>query len=214
MTFGPEMGLNRIEAWLRVAVCTGFAAATPLAAVLPATALSEDWGLPQLMQGLAQVKSASAQFTERKTMHLLTAPLMTSGTLAYVAPDRMQKTTLAPVPEQFVLDRDQVTIVGVPDNQAHTFSLSEYPQIGGLVEGIRATLAGDLPTLERLYILEFKGAPADWQLLLQPRDSDLARFIKWIRIRGSRDRIEAIATESSDGDYSDMSIIEDVSDAR
>jgi outer membrane lipoprotein-sorting protein len=208
------MGLNRIGAWRCVAICAGFAAIVPWATALPAIAVSADWGLPQLMQELARVKSASAQFTERKTMHLLTAPLVTSGTLAYVAPDRMQKITLAPVSERFVLDRDQVTIVGGPDNQTNTFSLSEYPRIGGLVEGIRATLAGDLPTLERFYTVEFKGAPADWQLLLRPKDADLTHFIQWIRIRGSRDRIETIATQGRDGDYSDMSIVEDVSDAR
>jgi len=208
------MSLSRIGVGLSVAICVGFAATTPLAKSQPTTAISADWGLPQLMQELADVKSASAQFTERKTMRVLTAPLVTSGTLAYTAPDRMQKTTLVPVREQFVLDRDQATIVSGPDNQIHRFSLSEFPQITGLVEGIRATLAGDLPTLQRFYIVELRGAPADWQLLLRPRDARLARFIKWIRIRGSQDRIEAVATKGSNGDDSEMSIIEDSSDAR
>lgn len=208
------MGLSRIGAWLSVAICAGLAATVPWAEALPAASVSADWGLPQLMQELARVKSASAQFTERKTMHLLTAPLVTSGTLAYVAPDRMQKTTLAPVPEQFVIDRNQVTIAGGPDKEIHTFSLSEYPQIGGLVEGIRATLAGDLPMLRRFYIVDFQGAPVDWQIRLRPRDADLTRFIKWICIRGSQNRIETIATKTSDGDYSEMSITEDVGDAR
>jgi len=208
------MGLSRSRAWLGVAICAGFAAPAPSARPQPAMAVSADWGLPQLMQELSEVKSASAQFTERKTMHVLTAPLVTSGTLAYTAPDRMQKTTLVPVRERFVLDRDEVTIVSGPDNQVHRFSLSESPQIAGLVEGIRATLAGDLPTLQRFYIVELRGAPADWQLLLRPRGASLARFIEWIRIRGSQDRIEAIATKGSNGDDSEMSIIEDASDAR
>jgi outer membrane lipoprotein-sorting protein len=207
------MSLSRGVVWLCAALCAGFTAGTPSARGQPATAAAT-WGLPQLMHTLAQVKSASAQFTERQTLHVLNAPLVTSGMLAYVAPDLMQKITLSPIPEQFVLDRNQVTIGGGPDHQTHTFSLADYPRIGGLVEGIRATLAGDLPTLERFYALQLTGDAADWQLLLRPKGTDLTRFIKWIRIRGSADRIDAIATESTDGDHSEMSIVEDVSDAR
>lgn len=166
------------------------------------------------MREMAQVKSASAQFTEWKTMHVLSAPLQTSGTLRYVAPDRIQKITVTPVSERFVLDGDKIIMDSGPDGQAHKLSLADYPQIGGLVEGIRATLAGDLPTLERFYTVQLTGGPADWQLLLQSKDSDLTRFVKWIRIHGDGNRIDTIATASSDGDHSEMSIVEDASNAR
>lgn len=206
------MRVSRLGVWLCAALCVGLAAAAPVAAAELAAAGA--WGLPQLMRDLAQVKSASAQFTERKTMHMLSAPVVTSGTLAYVAPDRLQKITLTPVPERFVLERDEIVIAGGPDNQVHRFSLSDYPQIGGLVEGIRATLAGDLPTLERFYTVQLTGSAADWQLLLQPKDADLVRFVKWIRIQGGGNRIATITTESSDGDHSEMSVVEDAGNAR
>ena len=48
------------------------------------------WGVTQLMQTLSQVKWASGQFTERKTMRMLSEPLVTSGTLLYLAPDQVQ----------------------------------------------------------------------------------------------------------------------------
>lgn len=195
------MGLKRVGVFLIAMLWAGVAAAEP---ALPAT----DWGLPQLMQTLARVKSASAQFTERKTVHMLNAPLVTSGTLTYVAPDHMQKLTASPRPERFALDGDQVTIVSGPDNVTHRFSVADYPQIGGLVEGIRATLAGDLASLHRFYSVQLNGTASDWQLLLEPKDGDLTRFIKWVRIFGSGDRIRAINTEESDGDHSDMTILE------
>ena len=206
------MGLSRVGIWLCVALCAWLAATMPAATAGPAAAAG-DWGLSQLMQELAQVKSASAQFTERKTMHMLSAPLVTSGTLAYVAPDLVQKITLTPVPERFVLEGDKIVIVDGPDNQVHRVSLADYPQVGGLVEGIRATLAGDLPTLERFYAVQLTGSAADWQLLLQSKGADLTRFVKWIRIQGSGNRIGAIATESGNGDLSEMSIVEDVGNA-
>jgi hypothetical protein len=179
----------------------------------PAVSPEGGWGLPELMQSLAQVRSASARFTERQAMRMLNAPLVTSGTLTYVAPDYMQKITTAPVPERFVLDHGEVTISGGTDNQTHTFALANYPQIGGLVEGILATLGGDLPRLNRFYVVQLTGSPAAWQLLLQPKNAELAKFIKWTRIGGSQNRLNAVTTESSNGDYSEMSIVEDVNDA-
>lgn len=214
MTFGNNMRFRR--ALLLIAlICPGeLAQGLPSATAQPASVAGLDWGLPQLMHSLTEVKSASAQFTETKTMHMLNAPLVVSGTLDYVAPDMMKKTTLLPSPEVFALKGNEVTIVGGTNNKTQTFSLTDEPQIGGLAQGILATLAGDLPTLDRLFTLRFSGGPADWQLLLKPRSVELAKFISWIVVLGNQNHIEAINTESSDGDYSEMSITEHITDAR
>jgi outer membrane lipoprotein-sorting protein len=182
--------------------------------LLPGTgAWAAGWGLAQLMQGMAQVKYASARFTERKTMAVLTAPLVASGTLTYAAPDMMEKITLSPAPERFVLDGQDVTMTG-GDGQTHRFSLSQDPRIGGLTEGILATLAGDLPTLERLYDVQFSGGEGDWRLVLRPRDAGMAGLVSWMLIEGSGNRIDLIDTRSGNGDHSEMSVAEDVRDAR
>jgi len=177
-------------------------------------AAQQPWGLPQLMAALGQVRSASGQFTERKTLHMLTQPLISSGRLAYAAPSHIEKVTVTPIPERLVMDGDRVTIVSGPNNDTHTFSVTDFPQIGGLVEGIRATLAGDLPTLERIYTTQLSGTPAAWDLQLVPRDSDLVHFVKRIEFRGDGNRIRTIDTEDSDGNRSEMTIVEDGRDAR
>ena len=201
------MRLSHVLARLCTACCL-------LPAVSPALAQPVDgWGLPELMQSLSQVKSSSARFTERQTMHMLTAPFMTSGTLQYVAPDWMQKTTTSPAPERFILDRGQVTIIGGADKRTQVFSLSDYPQIGGLIEGILATLGGNLPMLDRFYRVQLSGSSHAWQVLLQPKDAGLAHFIAWLRIYGEGDRVTVIDTHDSNGDHSEMSIVEDVGDA-
>jgi len=175
-------------------------------------AAQQVWGVAPLMAELAHVRSASGQFTERKTMQMLTQPLILSGRLAYVAPNYLEKDTLSPTPEKLVMKGDEVTIVS--NNETHTFSLTQFSQIGGLVEGIRATLAGDLRTLEHFYTLQLSGEAAAWDLRLVPREGDLTRFVKWIEFHGSGDRIQTISTEDSDGDRSDMTIIEDTRDVR
>ncbi len=146
-------------------------------------------------------------------MAILSAPLVAVGTLSYTAPDQMDKITTSPVPERFVLSGQQVSITSGQNGQAHVFLLTEAPQIAGLTEGILGTLAGDLPGLERVYDVQFSGGPTGWQLVLQPKDAATKQLIDWIAIRGAQNRIESIDTQSSNGDHSEMSITEDVSDA-
>ena len=174
----------------------------------------QPWGVVQLMAELARVRSASGQFTERKTMHTLTEPLVLSGRLVYVAPNHIEKITVLPTQEKLVMDGEQVTIVSGSNNETYKFSVTQYPQIGGLVEGIRATLAGDLGTLEHFYTLKLSGTVTAWDLHLIPHDGNLMRFVRWIEFRGSGDRIQTITTEGSDGDRSDIAINEDRRDVR
>ncbi len=173
------------------------------------TAHAATWGLPDLMHGLAQVHSASARFTERKTIQALSAPLLVSGTLRYVAPDYVRKTTLAPVPENFVLDQGQITMTG-PDQKSQVFAVAGNPMIGGLVEGVRATLAGDLPALEQFYTIQLSGDAAQWQILLRPRDKNAAHFLSWMIIQGAAQKITAIDTQNANGDHAEMGVSEDI----
>ena len=210
------MRLNHFVVWLGVIFASSLPAGLSLAIAPPALAQPSDasWGLPQLMHALAQVHSASANFTERQTIQMLNAPLLTSGSLNYVAPNYLRKTTTSPSPENFVLDQGMVTLSGGPDHQTQTISIAGAPQIGGLVEGIRATLAGDLPALQRVYSVRLTGTPTNWQLLLQPKDPSVTHFVKWIIIQGKQNRIEAVDTASANGDHSEMGIAEKINDAQ
>ena len=166
------------------------------------------WGIQQLMQSLQQVKSASSQFVERKYLHVLDQPLIASGTLLYVAPDQVQKITVSPKWERLALAGDTLTIEGGAEDRNRTLSLARYPEVGALVEGIRATLAGDLPALQRFYEISLSGDAADWQLALVPKDATLRKLVKSILIAGSGNTIRRVMTEDADGDHSDMSIVE------
>ena len=125
-------------------------------ALSSATALAQQagWGLPALMQSMARVHSASASFTESKTLPMLTAPLLASGTLDYVAPDYIAKRTLAPVREDFILQQGEITLTGGPGNQTHRFSVArgsgnwraggrDTRDAGGGFAGAGADLHGD-----------------------------------------------------------------------
>jgi len=127
--------------------------------------------------------------------------------LAYVAPDKLQKRTLLPKPEQLTVDGDTLMIARSGESE-RTFSLGDNPEIGAFVESIRATLAGDLPALERHYRVSLEGTQRDWHMMLEPKDRRLAELVKWIRFSGRDDTIRSIESEEGDGDRSEMSIVE------
>ena len=194
-----------------------------LALAMPAMAASGSetgdagWTLATLMAGLQQIKSASAHFTEHKYVHMLPRPLESSGTLTYVAPNRLEKITLAPARESILLQDDELSGTR-SDGRRYSVSLSDHPDIATLVEGVRSTLAGDLPTLERRFEIRLTGdldhydvasdgTRAGWQLMLMPRDKDVRAKVDLIRIIGTGTALQEIDVVEADGDHSEMSVV-------
>ena len=186
----------------------GAAFVLPHALAESATATAPEWGVKELMQSLAQVKSANGKFVERKYLSILSQPLEFSGTLNYTAPSRLEKNTLLPKPESLVLDQDKVTLENKAKNQRRILSLQDYPVIRAFVESIRATLAGDLPTLNRFYKVTLDGNTNQWRLLLKPSEVSMQAVVSEIRISGSRNWVGTIEIIEPEGDRSVMTITE------
>jgi outer membrane lipoprotein-sorting protein len=190
-------------------VALGFAVAMAgVPCSVPADPPALAWGLPQLMAGMQTVRHATARFVERKFVQMLRQPLQSSGRLIYAAPDRLQKVTLSPAPSELIVVGDHLT-VQQPDGKPRDLSLSEYPEIGALIDSIRATLAGDGATLGRYYTASVSGTADDWVLQLEPRDERLRKLLTMIRIRGSGNSIRNVETMERDGDRTDMTITPD-----
>ena len=175
----------------------------------PAAETAGTWGIEQLMQNLAQVKSARGQFVERKYLAVLNAPLDSSGTLVYTAPGRLEKNTLLPKPETLVLEQDKLVIEYKERNQRRTLALQDYPVIWAFVESIRSTLAGDLKTLNRFYRASLEGSDDKWRLSLKPVEQKIQTLVKESHIGGSRTRVRTIEIIEAEGDRSVMTITED-----
>ena len=204
MIFGgsPPARCARAALWL-------FAAACASAAVAAESSDPAAWDVQRLMRELAQVKTANARFLERRHLGILTAPLESSGTLVYIAPDRLEKHTLRPRPESLVLERNELTVESKERNQRRTLVLQDYPVIWAFVESIRATLAGDLPALSRFYQVGLDGGERQWRLSLIPSDPRMQDVVSEIRISGDSSWINAIEMIETGGDRSVMTIIRD-----
>src|SRR4030066_423716 len=124
--------------------------------------------IAQLMAGLAAHPQGAATFTEKKFISILEQPVESSGELLFIAPARLEKRTLKPRPETMVLDGDTLTLER--GRRKHVLPLKDYPEVAGMIESIRATLAGDRQALERVYHLALDGGNERWTLVLIPLD--------------------------------------------
>ena len=153
-----------------------------------------------LMDLLARNKSAHADFVDRKYLASLDRPLESSGELLYSAPSRLEKRTLKPKAETLIVDGNTLAIER--NGTKRTISLASYPEISPFVESIRATLAGDLPTLQRDYRVTVDGTQDKWRLVLLPSDQRIAAAISRVTLTGSGSQVDSFEVLQADGSRS------------
>jgi outer membrane lipoprotein-sorting protein len=165
--------------------------------------------LAELMHLLATVKQSSARFTETKHMALLDQPLVSSGTLSYTRPDKLEKKTIEPFRERLSVEGDTLTLE--TKGKSKVLPLDNQPMLRALVASIRATRAGDLAALERSYQLDLLGEPGAWTLTLKPHDAAVRQHLKSIVMSGQNERILQVEVFETGGDRSIMVISEELS---
>ncbi len=177
---------------------------------MPALSRAESaWNVRQLMREMSQVSESKGKFVERKYMAVLNRPLESSGTLLFRSPDYVEKHTLKPKIESVVLDHGVLTVENPARNFKRTVVVQEYPAVWALVESIRATLAGDLPSLTRFYKIELEGESAHWKMRLLPLDAKTSAAVREILISGRGHRVDSFETVEPNGDHALMQVTED-----
>ena len=189
-------------AWLCVAGGAAANASTGPAAPLSTNSVPGD--LDEVMRLLAMRQHGRVEFVEQHFLAVLNHPIESSGEMRYDAPDRLEKRTLLPRPENLALAGGTLTM----ERGGHTrvVDLHRYPQIQPFVESIRATLAGDRAALERVFHVEFAGSVGQWSLTLSPLDRQLAKSVAEVRIDGARDELLRVEIRQADGDRSLMTL--------
>jgi len=167
---------------------------------LPAHALE----LPELMALLAHKRSGEARFTEQRQVKGLDAPLTSSGTLSFAAPDRFTRKTTAPRPESMVVDGNIVTLTR--NGRTRSLALDASPEMEAIVEAVRGTLTGNASSLQQHFKLAVAGTPEQWTLELKPATPRLAVMLDSVRIAGKRGELRSVEMRLADGDRSLMQI--------
>ena len=160
--------------------------------------------LGELMRQLSGRRHGEVSFVEQHFLKLLKHPAESYGELTYDAPDRLEKRTVEPKAETLTLAGDVLTVVR--GGRVRTLDLKAYPTLVPFIESIRATLAGDLPSLERLFTVDFAGTLARWRLTLTPRDAQVAKTVSRVTIDGTSDTLTTVEIIETDGDRSLMTL--------
>jgi outer membrane lipoprotein-sorting protein len=162
--------------------------------------------LTSVMNRLAAVKSAKADFTEKKFVKLLNAPVESTGVLIYTAPDRFEKHTKNPVEERMTVERDMVTLDNVAKKKKQQIFIPQFPALAAIVDAMRGALSGNLPQLQQAFSIKVSGTNARWKLHLVPLEANQYAYIHAVDVAGRDDFIESIEILQSDGDRSVMSM--------
>ncbi len=132
------------------------------AAVLALCALAASHGVgsaddaagPPVFGARRAARAACAVQSNANFLHSLKTPVESSGTLIFRAPNYLESARVEPQRETVRIEGDTVTYEirgGATCSQKRTFALADAPSLAALIESLRATLAGDLPTLRRHY---------------------------------------------------------------
>jgi hypothetical protein len=170
------------------------------AATGPARAQAFD--LPALMQRLARRKAGEARFTEERIVSGFDSPLTASGVLSFAAPDRFARHTLQPVKES--MEVQGRTLLLRRGGRTRQMEMDALPEVGALLEAMRATLTGDLALLRKHFATELSGDEGRWILRLKPLDERLARQLLQIELVGQAADVRSIAMQLTGGDRSLM----------
>ena len=143
-------------------------------------------------------------FRETHFSSLLTEPIVTSGSLTFRPPSRIEKHVTDPFEESYWLDGEQLYFENQRKGISKTLSLHEYPALHGFVAAMRAALAGDYENLKHYFNLSLKGAESRWLLRLEPLDDSLAGILDFISFTGRYNRFQSIEIREPNGDHSLM----------
>lgn len=172
-------------------------AALPEVAAAPTAAIDAT----TLVTSLKRAAPARTAYTEVRFSGMLDRPLILHGELEYLGPAQLGKRVDTPYREQVTVANGEAS-VRRGDRAPRTFSLNQAPELEGFLRGFAALLGGDAATLSRDFELVAHGNTANWQLILKPRDSRLARRIRTIEVDGSGTTPRCFRTHEADDDIS------------
>lgn len=158
------------------------------------------------MATLSRVRVIHSGFTEEKRLAGLDSPLFVTGTLRYVAPAYLEKRIEHPIQETVQVDGGRLRYSRSADGVDRILGLDDAPELRGLVEAVRGTLAGDLPALQRHYHVAYAAVAPGWRLTLTPRDAAVAALVGRMRIDGQGAELRMVETVEANGDVSTMTL--------
>lgn len=158
-----------------------------------------------ILHRIGLVSQRENHFTETRQLHALRAPLHSEGQLRFIPPDYVEKLTLTPVQDSFIMQGDAVRLQH-GQSPERTVSLHVSPALQVMAATIRGPLQGDVALLQRYYTLSATGDAGRWTLTLTPRTAETAHIIRLVQIEGRHNTLDSTHLVQANGDVTDTTI--------
>lgn len=155
------------------------------------------WDAAQLLADLGRTAPERITYSETRHIAYLDMPLTSRGVLEFRPPDWLRR-SVEGSDESYLITGDVVRIDSARGTRE--IALDAHPALRAFAESLRATLAGDLGRLQRLFRVELRGDREAWRLRLLPRDSEVGRLISQIELSGTAAQLLRIETREAGGD--------------
>lgn len=181
------------------------AVATLALAALPARAQRDE--LDKLFALFAAQGERRKAFVERRHSILFRNPPETRGTLLFKPPALLERDVVSPKRERVRIDADSVTLNTTGDDGKpleRKAQLTAIPQLANLVTTIRATLAGDINALRRLYYITMPEPLPRWRVEMKPIEEPVAGGVMAITMAGDQGDVTRIQFTETTGDRTEL----------
>lgn len=178
-----------------------------LAASTGGSSLAQVEDLDKLFALFAAQGERRKAFVERRHSVLFRNPPEARGTLYFKPPAVLEREVTSPRREKVRIDAETVTLWTdgeggkVIERKA---SLATIPQLANLVLTIRATLAGDLATLRKMYRIALLAPLPRWRVELTPIEDPAGAAVSVIVMSGIGGEVERIQFTETSGDRTEL----------
>jgi outer membrane lipoprotein-sorting protein len=175
--------------------------------------------LDALLARFAAVPGMRCRFREEKRIALLSAPVVSEGTLDYAAPGWLARRVTRPAP-QLVLIGDGQLRMRDASGHVETLDLAAQPVVRSFVDTFSLLFSGSRAALERTYRVQYApdAGGTGWTLTLTPKVAPLDRFLAEIRVEGEATTLRRMVMREVSSDvttttFEDVDVAHRFSDA-
>lgn len=166
--------------------------------ILAAMPVAADDKLEDIRGFLARNSLICADFTQNKLLAALSRPLVSTGSLIFVAGNGVLWQVREPFPAR-VLVKSDILVRWDDDGKPHRVDLNQAPIFQAISRLFLAVFAGKIEGLQTPFEISTRVSGERWRMTLIPRDPRLAAIIKRVRAAGGK-FVEEVTIDEGRGD--------------
>lgn len=181
------------RSFLRLSLLASFALTGVSFAQQPLAAEEEKELLTRLQQQRAQMPAITANFTEEKTTRLLAKPIISTGTIAFQAPNKFRRELVGNNPSTTVCDGNELWIYYPNFKEAEHYTLGQKQFFDDSLAALTAGL--NFTNVERFFKVEAAKEGTGYRVALNPKTGSLKKILigltVWMDAEGAIQKTDA-----------------------